>query len=56
MHTYNVLVETCDEETTVVVHTDADLNNCDEDMFLSAIQYELEQMGFDEIDHFEVVD
>lgn len=56
MNQYNVLVETEDSEVTVLVETEADLANCDEDMFLSAIQYQLEQMGYDEIDHFEVID
>ena len=57
MHTYNVIVETYDndEEVTVVVQTDADLNNCDEDIFLSEIQHKLEQLGYDDIAHFEVV-
>jgi hypothetical protein len=57
MNTYKVLVETVDNEVTVEVKTDADLNNCDADMFLSAIEHELEKMGFDrdEIDHIEVI-
>ena len=55
MYSYNVLVETNDTEVTVTVQTEADLNNCDEDIFRSDIQHHLEQMGFDEIDHFEVV-
>lgn len=54
---YQVLVEMEDTELTVTVETDADLSNCDEDMFLSAIEFQLEELGFDVdlIDHFEVV-
>lgn len=54
---YQVLVEMEDTELTVTVETDADLHNCDEDMFLSAIEFQLEELGFDmdAVDHFEVV-
>ena len=56
MNTYQVLVETysSDHEVEVTVTTDADLNNCDEDMFMSAIEEELELMGFNDIAHFEI--
>jgi len=45
MHTYSVLVECEDEakDCTVQVQTEADLNNCDEDMLASDIESCLEE-------------
>jgi hypothetical protein len=58
MQTYKVLVDLYSTDATLAVEiaTDADLDNCDEDMFLSAIQNEVEKhFNADDIAHFEVV-
>jgi len=57
-NTYKVLVDLYSDDNThaVEVTTDADLDNCDEDMLMSEIQQQLEQQfDADDIAHFEIV-
>ena len=54
-NTYTVYVDTAAGDVAAVVHTNADIHDCEEAMFASVIKQELIQLGIKDIVSFEVV-